>query len=63
MTYKVSVDEPEPPKIDNDVRKGLWKSYQQGLFDGVTIQVEGRQFKVVLIIKKVILITFYRFRK
>jgi hypothetical protein len=49
MTYKVSVDGLEPPKINHDVCKGLWKSYQQGLCDAVTIQVENKQFKVVLI--------------
>lgn len=46
MSYQISVDKPEPPKIENDIRENLWKSYQDGLYDGVTIQVEKKEFKV-----------------
>jgi hypothetical protein len=52
MSYQVSVD----------ANEGLWSSYQQGLFDTVTIQVEGKEFKVVLIIE-IDLIIFYRSQK
>jgi hypothetical protein len=46
MSYQNFVDGSEPPKIDNDVRENLWSSYQEGLYDGVTINVEDKQFKV-----------------
>jgi hypothetical protein len=44
ITYQA--DGPEPSKIDKKLREDLWKSYQAGLFDGFTIQVEEKQFKV-----------------
>lgn len=46
MTYQISVDGPKQPKIDSDVREGLWSSYQEGLYDGITVHVENKQFKV-----------------
>jgi hypothetical protein len=46
MSYQTSIDGPEPQEIDNDVREKLWNSYQDGLYDGVTIQVKKKQFKV-----------------
>jgi hypothetical protein len=39
-------DVPEPAKVDNALRDSLWKSYKEGLYDGITIQVEDKEFKV-----------------
>jgi hypothetical protein len=36
------------------LRDSLWKSYKEGLYDGITIQVEDKEFKVSWILRKVI---------
>jgi hypothetical protein len=61
MTYQAVIDKPESPKIDKTLRESLWKSYEKGLFDGVTIQVKGKEFKVALILNN--LIVLFRYRK
>jgi hypothetical protein len=46
IAYHTTVDQIGPSKVDKTLRKSLWKAYQNGLYDGLIIQVEGKQFKV-----------------
>jgi hypothetical protein len=46
ITRQVVVDGPESFTVDKAMRESFWKSYENGPFDGVTIQVEEKEFKV-----------------
>jgi hypothetical protein len=43
ITRQVVVD---GPSVDKAMREGLWKSYQAEVFNGFTIKVEKKEFKV-----------------
>jgi hypothetical protein len=42
----VSADQINPPKVDKELRDSIWEAYKDGLYDGIIIQAEEKQFKV-----------------
>jgi hypothetical protein len=49
ITYQAVVDGSGTQNIDSTMLEGLWKSYQTGLLDSVTIRADEKEFKVDLI--------------